>query len=822
MSMDIEGRHTTMNRDVTCLRPYQCFATILGAAFVLMSSLNVRATDAHSDGYQVFRVQSTNITNGFSTIADALNAARTFRALHPTSPIRIEIAPGVHYADATLEIGEDLSGSQVAPTEIVGDSGTFGTVRVLAGRRLSNLRWRHYRYGIMQAHVDGPVFDQLYVDGAIEMRARYPNYDPEISPFGGYANDTLAPSRLAKWKDPSGAVIVALQEKRWGGIQIPILGKDADGSLKLGDPRGNNRPSPPHLEYRYVENVFEELDAPGEWFYDSQKATLYFYPPKGVDLSRSTIEVSGPMRLFDIRGHAKSPVHDIRIAQLTLQHTGYSYLKADEPVLRSDWKIAREAAIYVEEAEDVAIENSEFSQLGGTAVFVSGYSRHIKIDDNYIHDGAGGGIYFIGRPTAVRSPKFSYDAIVHYDQIDRASGPKTKDYPADSEADGNLIRHIGTVEKSATGLDIDIAMNIHVGHNTIYNVPRAGINVGDGAFGGHVIEFNDVFDTVEETGDNGAFNSWGRDRYWSSDRDLMDKVNAADPNLWKLDVIKPIVLRYNRLRCDHGWDIDLDDGSSNYRIYNNVLLSGGLKFREGFDREATNNILINNSFHQHVWFANSGDKFENNIVMASYQPILMKHWDAKLDYNLFANKVALDLAQKLGIDRHSKTGNPAFINPSHGDYRVTPTSVALTAGFKNFSMSDFGVTSPRLRALSALPGFPQLIVTSAAKEKTYVVLGAKVKTVTTLGEQSAAGLSDLKGVLVLEVDPSSLTGTSGLKMGDVIVELEPDAFGTERQSIDNVADLVSLVRARSWRGELDVTVVRNQRSIHLAIKIAQN
>jgi hypothetical protein len=47
-------------------------------------------------------------------------------------------------------------------------------------------------------------------------------------------------------------------------------------------------------------------------------------------------------------------------------------------------------------------------------------------------------------------------------------------------------------------------------------------------------------------------------------------------------VVKPNTLRNNRWRCDHGWDIDLDDGSSHYLIYNNLLLHGGLKLREGF------------------------------------------------------------------------------------------------------------------------------------------------------------------------------------------------------------------------------------------------
>ncbi len=47
--------------------------------------------------------------------------------------------------------------------------------------------------------------------------------------------------------------------------------------------------------------------------------------------------------------------------------------------------------------------------------------------------------------------------------------------------------------------------------------------------------------------------------------------------------MKPtVILRNNRWRCDHGWDIDLDDGSTNYHIYNNLTLNGGIKLREGF------------------------------------------------------------------------------------------------------------------------------------------------------------------------------------------------------------------------------------------------
>ena len=51
---------------------------------------------------------------------------------------------------------------------------------------------------------------------------------------------------------------------------------------------------------------------------------------------------------------------------------------------------------------------------------------------------------------------------------------------------------IGRVEKQATGVEISMSRDITVRHCSIYEVPRAGINIGDGCWGGNVIEFCDV------------------------------------------------------------------------------------------------------------------------------------------------------------------------------------------------------------------------------------------------------------------------------------------------------------------------------------------
>lgn len=105
-----------------------------------------------------------------------------------------------------------------------------------------------------------------------------------------------------------------------------------------------------------------------------------------------------------------------------------------------------------------------------------------------------------------------------------------------------------------------------------------------------------MFDTVKETGDHGSLNSWGRDRDWQlKDVDANTITAGTNREIQRLDAVKPVILRNNRRRCEHGWDIDLDDASTNCHIYNNLTLNGGIKLREGSDRTVENNAMVNNS-----------------------------------------------------------------------------------------------------------------------------------------------------------------------------------------------------------------------------------
>ncbi len=77
--------------------------------------------------------------------------------------------------------------------------------------------------------------------------------------------------------------------------------------------------------------------------------------------------------------------------------------------------------------------------------------------------------------------------------MDTAKGSQNDNHPAYCEVYDNLICTIGLFEKQITGVELSMCRNITVSHNSIYDTPRAGINISEGTWGGHIIEYNDIF-----------------------------------------------------------------------------------------------------------------------------------------------------------------------------------------------------------------------------------------------------------------------------------------------------------------------------------------
>ncbi|HBE22668.1 MAG TPA: signaling protein [Verrucomicrobiales bacterium] len=751
-------------------------------------------------------------------LADLAAARDVARKVAGKEAVTVHVADGIYYLPETLAFSPEDSGSEKFPI-------TYQAVHegkaVISGGACLSLKWQVQADGQYVAETPaGLAIDQLFIDGVRQRMARYPNFDATktTAAYQGYAADAFSKERAARWKDPVGGFIHAMHVGRWGGYHYRITGKDAQGNVTYEGGWQNNRQMGMHAEFRMVENIREELDAAGEWFHDAKENELYYKPEAAVNLAESVVEVVRLPHLIEFRGSEKSPVRFITLKGFTYRHTARTFMECKEPLLRSDWAIYRGAAILLTGTEHVSLLDSEFDQVGGNAVFFNYYNRSGLVKGCHIHNAGASGVCFVGDSKAVRNPLFEYAQSQDLTKIDRTPGPIGQNFPADCVVDDCLIHGIGRIERQPAAVQISMAQSITVSDVSIYDCARAGINISEGTWGGHLIEGCDVFDTVLETHDHGSFNSWGRDRFWTSNhRGVSMPEVQKDPKLPYLDCVKTTIIRNSRWRCDHGWDIDLDDGSSNYEIYNNLLLQGGLKFREGYGRNAYNNIIINNGFHPHVWFDDSASKLTQNILMKAHAPIGQpEQWGREVDRNFFTNAQDLPSHRAAGADQNSLAGDAEFIDPAQGDFRVKDSSAALKIGFKNFPMDQFGVKKPSLKSIAKTPVIPALLAddqpVADAVESPRYWLGARLHSLE--GEEfSAFGTrKEDGGVHLVQVPDSSAAKRAGLQKDDLIQELNGHII---RHVTDLLAALTKIANA-----PLQMKLIRFQKPLALAVKNA--
>ena len=786
-----------------------------------LQAVDLYVSPAGSDAFV-----GTSQQKSVASLAKARDLARPYAG---KTAVTVHVADGVYYLPETLTFASQDSGSEKNPVVYKADNEGGA---VLSGGSKLELEWQPYRDGIFQAKTpQGIEIDQLFIDSKAQRMARYPNYDPKkkTAAYQGYSADAFSKERAANWADPTGGYIHAMHKSQWGGYHYRITGKDAEGEVTYEGGWQNNRQMGMHKSYRMVENIFEELDAAGEWFHNAKTSTLYYMPDAGVDIADAKVEVVRLRHLIELQGTQAAPVKFISLQGFTVRHAARTFMDCKEPLLRSDWAIYRGGAFLLTGTEDVSILDCEFDQVGGNAVFVNNYNRRTLVKGCHIHDTGASGVCFVGDPKAVRNPLFEYNETQHLSEIDLTPGPKTDNYPADSTVEDCLIHGIGSVEKQPAAVQISMAQGITVRDVSIYDCARSGINVSEGTWGGHLIEGCDVFDTVLETHDHGSFNSWGRDRFWH----IKEASAKQVAELSLLDAVETSVIRNSRWRCDHGWDVDLDDGSSNYDIYNNLLLAKGLKLREGFRRHAWNNVIVNNGLHPHVWYVGNGDEVSGNILMSQHRPARMKRPNAdsaRVDQNLFFVADASTVkatSDKLGWDKNSIFGDPQFVHPASGDFRVKEGSPAFDIGFKNFPMDQFGVKKPALKKIARTPQLPTPVLAKAkakrasnkAREATrpakpLVWLGASLQALS--GEAfSAYGVGKEEGGVVLtQVAKNSEAAQQGLKEGDVVQQVNGKAVRT--------SDALLQACARAGKKPLTLKIVRDQQAKKITVQASNS
>jgi len=690
-----------------------------------------------------------------ATLHRARDVVRTLKK-SLSGPMTVLVRGGTYCLSDTLVFGPEDSGTDAQPITYAAYRGEKPTI---SGGMQLKPEWKPYRDGIMKCAVPaGMSFTQLFVNGQRRIRARYPNFDPERPLMGdsGYINATgggdgefyFDPETFTrkKWRRPTEAIVHIFPSGYWNNAQYRVKAVDWDRCAVIlgeGGWQTHEYLAPNHFDENsrfFIDNVFEELDAPDEWYLDEESGILYFKPPEGLDLATATVEVTQRKRLMELKGSRQQPVTHIRLVGFRFTQTETTYMDEYEVPSTGDWGIHRGGAIFLEGTEDCAVEDCFFDAVGGNAVFVSNHNRRVRIYGNTFTHSGDSAVCLCGKNNMVEAEWQC--------EFCGAERPWTftdvEDYPADCLVTNNLIHHIGEYGKQVAGVFISISRDNTISHNHIHDMPRTAICINDPFWGGHVVEYNDIHNTVLETDDHGGFNAWGRGHYWClALNDIAASHEAGDV---KRDARFPTIIRYNRFRDQDNYGIVMDDGASNFHVYNNLCLGVGVQNRNGEYRIIENNVFVNpcQAIGYEVGHENNHDQFLRNIVVVNADlggvpdgerslgfrdqnaggggdhvyrvgyPPKQGQWVDEIDYNVlfnYAGEFSVDFVprngepetlsweqwRELGFDKHSVRTDPMFLDPANGDYRVAPSSPALKLGFRNFDTSRFGL----------LPDFPR-------------------------------------------------------------------------------------------------------------------
>ena len=654
----------------------------------------------------------------------------------PENPVTIMVLDGTYRMSRPLVLDRRDTGSGGRSFTITAYP---GHQPVLNGS-LPVAGWQPYQEKILQCDLprlnDEPWnFRQLFFQGNRQIRARWPNRDPDDPLYGGWAFvETMisegepgrpqfrftSDSAPQEWAKPVSAEVQVFPWYCWVNDLIPLQQVNLNQqALTLGRNVRFGMSLMPGNRF-YVENVLEELDQPGEWCLDSEASTLYFWPPT-EDMADELVSAPMTDSLIELRGTPGQPLRNVTISGLTFAETvspfpDHMHDSHHSPTLRG-------AAVTLEECEHCRIDDNLFRNIGGDAIRLHGPNRHNRIAGNEISHVGGSGVSLASHGpmnTHVWNDKAEFRRV-------------SAQYPrlVSNVITNNHIHHCGVIKKNCGGVQLFAINSVDtlISHNLIHDMSDKGMIMQDG-FGRFIVEYNEMYRLGLEIADTGGLmtNRWFV---------LEDDPDLSHGNIVRYNLIRDCIGcgAYTEQRNPKGegdriqangriwapyytWGIYFDNSGRDITVYGNIVIStvlGAVSMPVGEPQNIRieNNIFIGSSGNQVDLRTGSGargNRFQRNIIYYTDPDAMLlaarasvKQTLAVCDHNIYFHAAGGPLQirgigdgtfaewKKLGFDEHSLVTDPLFVDASGGDYRLRPDSPAYGLGFRPIPLERIGL-----------------------------------------------------------------------------------------------------------------------------------
>jgi len=262
----------------------------------------------------------------------------------------------------------------------------------------------------------------------------------------------------------------------------------------------------PYSHYGYrenqryrAENVFVEIDQPGESYLDRRSGILYWLPPKGVQPNQAQVTLS----VFDGPFVAMDNAEHVVLLGLTFQES------------RGD-------ALQIQAGGDCLVAGCTVRRCGGDALVIKGGTHH-QVFGCTMHTMGCGGMQVHG-------------------------GDREKLIAGRHEVENCHVFDISRLKRTYTPAVLLTGCGHRVAHNLFEEIPSSAMRI-DG--NDHLIELNQVRHVVKESDDQGGMDSWANPLYrgivvrWNHWRDISGGTTCGAAGIRLDDMISGVVIHGN-------------------------------------------------------------------------------------------------------------------------------------------------------------------------------------------------------------------------------------------------------------------------------------
>ncbi len=221
----------------------------------------------------------------------------------------------------------------------------------------------------------------------------------------------------------------------------------------------------------YLENAYEFLDTPGEWYLNSHDGYMYYIPLASENMSDMRLTLPVGEKLITVIGaSSKTPVRNITFDGIEFANTAWNaptnerYVGTQQNNMHGGDNVRAvmpRVAVSVQNAHYVDFTNSKFTRMGCVGLAYEKAVKYCNVIGNEFCDIAGGAA-FMGSPADLHLSETKAD-INEFNKVNN-----------------NYVHNIATDYKGSAAISTGFPQHSEINHNEIANLPYSGIHVGWG------------------------------------------------------------------------------------------------------------------------------------------------------------------------------------------------------------------------------------------------------------------------------------------------------------------------------------------------------